>query len=452
MVTSHSCCTPLALAVHPSLLLFTPHYCCTPITLAVHPSLLLYTHHSYCSPLPLAVHLSLLLFTSHSCCSPLILAVHISLLLFTSHSCCSPLIFSLHVPCVPHHTTDHRHDQTKEMKTVTFREDRTGRCRQQQMEETPLMFSRSSSIGSLSSFDAQSVHSSLVSEYSWRTSQMISPSELPDSPSESMPTASSYDAIHAPQSDGAMFKIPRVPPVAGAAVCRKSGQVDRVVVRLSFLLCYAWQCGCVWCGCRRLVVQIRCKTIFFIVGLISPFSVCVIRWFTCHLTFATHRSSGLPVISPLLHFGLLVYLSSHLYYTSVIWFTCHLTFTTHRSSGLPVISPLLHIGLLVYLSSHLYYTSVISPLLHIWFTCHLTFTTHRSSGLPVFWFTCHLTFTTHRSSGLLAIQSNWKTSDRSRCCLPFFLLFGCLFCSFPVFLYLPSFSPAASTSDIGSMT
>ncbi|XP_041356018.1 LOW QUALITY PROTEIN: adenomatous polyposis coli protein-like [Gigantopelta aegis] len=68
----------------------------------------------------------------------------------------------------------------KEHKTVTFDENNL-------IEETPLMFSRCSSLGSLSSFDAQSVHSSVVSEYSRRASEVVSPSELPDSPSETMP-------------------------------------------------------------------------------------------------------------------------------------------------------------------------------------------------------------------------------------------------------------------------
>ncbi|KAK6178499.1 hypothetical protein SNE40_013282 [Patella caerulea] len=68
----------------------------------------------------------------------------------------------------------------KEHKTVTFDDNH-------HVEETPLMFSRCSSLGSLSSFDAQSVHSSVVSEYSRRASEVVSPSELPDSPSETMP-------------------------------------------------------------------------------------------------------------------------------------------------------------------------------------------------------------------------------------------------------------------------
>ncbi|XP_035829044.1 uncharacterized protein LOC101860060 isoform X1 [Aplysia californica] len=68
----------------------------------------------------------------------------------------------------------------RESKTVTFDENH-------QVEETPLMFSRSSSPESLSSLDTQSVHSSVVSEYSRRASEVVSPSEIPDSPSESMP-------------------------------------------------------------------------------------------------------------------------------------------------------------------------------------------------------------------------------------------------------------------------
>ena len=65
-------------------------------------------------------------------------------------------------------------------KSVTFDEHK-------QVDETPMMFSRSSSLGSLSSFDTHSVHSSVVSEYSRRASEVVSPSDLPDSPSDTMP-------------------------------------------------------------------------------------------------------------------------------------------------------------------------------------------------------------------------------------------------------------------------
>ena len=56
---------------------------------------------------------------------------------------------------------------------------------QQQIPETPIMFSRCSSMTSLNSFDAKSIHSSVASEYSRRPSGIMSPSELPDSPDES---------------------------------------------------------------------------------------------------------------------------------------------------------------------------------------------------------------------------------------------------------------------------
>ncbi|XP_020281440.1 adenomatous polyposis coli protein-like isoform X2 [Pseudomyrmex gracilis] len=54
-------------------------------------------------------------------------------------------------------------------------------------EETPLMFSRCSSLGSLSGFEQHSIHddrSSVVSDFSRRTSGVVSPSELPDSPTQ----------------------------------------------------------------------------------------------------------------------------------------------------------------------------------------------------------------------------------------------------------------------------
>ncbi|XP_022249852.1 adenomatous polyposis coli protein-like isoform X2 [Limulus polyphemus] len=73
----------------------------------------------------------------------------------------------------------------KEVKTVTFGE------KVNYAEETPLMFSRSSSLGSLSSFDQHSIQddrSSIVSDFSRRASEVVSPSELPDSPSQTMPS------------------------------------------------------------------------------------------------------------------------------------------------------------------------------------------------------------------------------------------------------------------------
>ena len=76
-------------------------------------------------------------------------------------------------------------------KSVTFDENN-------QVQETPLMFSRCSSLGSLSSFDAHSVHSSVVSEYSRRASEVVSPSDLPDSPSDTMPPSPTHCKSPAP--------------------------------------------------------------------------------------------------------------------------------------------------------------------------------------------------------------------------------------------------------------
>ncbi|XP_077993311.1 adenomatous polyposis coli protein-like [Glandiceps talaboti] len=55
------------------------------------------------------------------------------------------------------------------------------------IEETPLVFSRSSSLSSLSSFELHSLHDDRSSVYSsHRASEVVSPSDLPDSPSEPM--------------------------------------------------------------------------------------------------------------------------------------------------------------------------------------------------------------------------------------------------------------------------
>ncbi|OXU24946.1 hypothetical protein TSAR_015669 [Trichomalopsis sarcophagae] len=54
-------------------------------------------------------------------------------------------------------------------------------------QQTPLMFSRCSSLGSLNGFEQHSVQderSSVVSDFSRRTSGVVSPSELPDSPAQ----------------------------------------------------------------------------------------------------------------------------------------------------------------------------------------------------------------------------------------------------------------------------
>ena len=84
-----------------------------------------------------------------------------------------------------------REDGAGETKDVAHGKTVTFDVESNQVEQTPLMFSRSSSLGSLSSFDVRSVHSSVVSEYSVRASQVVSPSELPDSPCNTMPPSPS---------------------------------------------------------------------------------------------------------------------------------------------------------------------------------------------------------------------------------------------------------------------
>lgn len=75
-------------------------------------------------------------------------------------------------------------EKDKDGKMVTFGgEDRFS-------QQSPLMFSRCSSLGSLSGCEQQSLHddrSSIVSDFSRRTSEVVSPSELPDSPAQLVP-------------------------------------------------------------------------------------------------------------------------------------------------------------------------------------------------------------------------------------------------------------------------
>lgn len=80
-------------------------------------------------------------------------------------------------------------------------------------EETPLMYSRSSSLGSLSSFEQHSIHddrSSIVSDFSRLTSGMISPSELPDSPTQTEPP--SPRQVKAPAEFPTRLSVPSAAP------------------------------------------------------------------------------------------------------------------------------------------------------------------------------------------------------------------------------------------------
>ena len=82
-------------------------------------------------------------------------------------------------------------------------------------QETPLMFSRASSVASLDSFDHDgSLHDGYSSyEASRATSGRVSPSDLPDSPSQTMPTSPRPGGSRAPPRPG---KTPSVPPLAPA--------------------------------------------------------------------------------------------------------------------------------------------------------------------------------------------------------------------------------------------
>ena len=81
----------------------------------------------------------------------------------------------------------------KDIKTVKFMGETGvvgGQSSQRNLQphETPMMFSRASSIASLDSFDQQSTHDEYSSyEASRATSGRVSPSHLPDSPSQTMP-------------------------------------------------------------------------------------------------------------------------------------------------------------------------------------------------------------------------------------------------------------------------
>ena len=111
-------------------------------------------------------------------------------------------------------------------KTVTFD------VESNQVEQTPLMFSRSSSLGSLSSFDVRSVHSSVVSEYSVRASQVVSPSELPDSPGNTMPPSPSATAKSSqpPVFFGADVAADKVNDVNSSSVMSGTAETSAVTV------------------------------------------------------------------------------------------------------------------------------------------------------------------------------------------------------------------------------
>ena len=82
-------------------------------------------------------------------------------------------------------------------------------------QETPLMFSRASSVASLDSFDHDGSLQDGYSSYeaSRATSGRVSPSDLPDSPSQTMPTSPRPGGSRLPPRPA---KTPSVPPLAPA--------------------------------------------------------------------------------------------------------------------------------------------------------------------------------------------------------------------------------------------
>lgn len=80
-------------------------------------------------------------------------------------------------------------------------------------DETPLMFSRTSSIGSLDSAEQGCVDdkSSVVSDFSRLASGMMSPSELPDSPTQSIPQSPSRLHSRHQQSNRIVSRTPPLP-------------------------------------------------------------------------------------------------------------------------------------------------------------------------------------------------------------------------------------------------
>lgn len=80
-------------------------------------------------------------------------------------------------------------------------------------EETPLMFSRTSSMGSLSSAEPACVDdkSSVFSDFSRMASGIISPSELPDSPTQSIPHSPSRLQARSQQKTVPIIRTPPLP-------------------------------------------------------------------------------------------------------------------------------------------------------------------------------------------------------------------------------------------------
>ncbi|NP_001341834.1 adenomatous polyposis coli protein isoform l [Homo sapiens] len=96
------------------------------------------------------------------------------------------------------------------------------------VQETPLMFSRCTSVSSLDSFESRSIASSVQSEpCSGMVSGIISPSDLPDSPGQTMPPSRSKTPPPPPQTAQTKREVPK--NKAPTAEKRESGPKQAAV-------------------------------------------------------------------------------------------------------------------------------------------------------------------------------------------------------------------------------
>ncbi|KAM6149222.1 adenomatous polyposis coli protein isoform 7-T7 [Erethizon dorsatum] len=106
------------------------------------------------------------------------------------------------------------------------------------VQETPLMFSRCTSVSSLDSFESRSIASSVQSEpCSGMVSGIISPSDLPDSPGQTMPPSRSKTPPPPPQTVQSKREVPKnkVPPVEKREGGPKQAAVNDAVQRVQVL-------------------------------------------------------------------------------------------------------------------------------------------------------------------------------------------------------------------------
>ncbi|XP_023417178.2 adenomatous polyposis coli protein isoform X4 [Cavia porcellus] len=106
------------------------------------------------------------------------------------------------------------------------------------VQETPLMFSRCTSVSSLDSFESRSIASSVQSEpCSGMVSGIISPSDLPDSPGQTMPPSRSKTPPPPPQTVQSKREVPKnkVPPVEKRESGPKQAAINAAVQRVQVL-------------------------------------------------------------------------------------------------------------------------------------------------------------------------------------------------------------------------